>query len=263
MDTMTYQTLKTSLEDGFLLVTIHRPEKLNALNRELIDELARMIDYVYEDPEIKAVLLTGAGDKAFVAGADIAELSQLDSAQGEALARKGQEWVFDRIEQAPKPFVAAVNGFALGGGCELAMACHFRYASEQARFGQPEVNLGLIPGYGGTQRLPRLIGRGRALELLMSGDMISADQALAMGLVNAVFPADELLDESRSRMKKLVGKSPLVLKEILDLVRASEGPLSQGLESEIQAFGRCFSTEDMKEGTRAFLEKRKPLFIGK
>lgn len=217
---MTYQTLKTSLEEGLLMVTLHRPEKLNALNRELMEELSQVIDQIYEDPEVKAAVLTGSGEKAFVAGADIAELSELDPVQGEALARKGQQRIFDRIEQAPKPVVAAVNGFALGGGCELAMACHFRYASENARFGQPEVNLGLIPGYGGTQRLPRLIGRGPALEYLMTGEMISADRALAMGLVNAVFPPEELLEETRARMKKLVARSPLVLREILDLVRA-------------------------------------------
>lgn len=260
---MKYNTLLTSLEEGLLTVTIHRPEKLNALNQELMGDLSSMLDQVYENPEIRAVILTGSGDKAFVAGADIAELSKLDAPQGEALARRGQEKVFDRIEQAPKPILAAVNGFALGGGCELAMACHFRLASDQARFGQPEVNLGLIPGYGGTQRLPRLIGKGPALAMLLTGDMIDAQQALALGLVNAVFPADKLMDEAKQSARKLIQKSPLVLKEILQLVRKADGPLASGLEEEIKAFGRCFSTQDMKEGTQAFLEKRKPLFIGK
>ena len=170
-----YQTLLTDLQDGTLVITINRPDKLNALNKDVIEELGKVLDEVYSNPEIKSAILTGAGEKAFVAGADITEFTSLDAAGGAALAKKGQDNVFDKIENSPKPIVAAVNGFALGGGCELAMSCHFRLASENAKFGQPEVNLGLIPGYGGTQRLTQLIGKGKSMELMMTADMIGAD----------------------------------------------------------------------------------------
>lgn len=258
-----YQSLLTELEEGLLLITINRPDKLNALNSTVIDELAAAIDDVYTNPAIKGVVITGAGEKAFVAGADISEFSTLNQAGGEALARKGQSLVFDRIEQAPKPIVAAVNGFALGGGCELAMACHFRLASENARFGQPEVNLGLVPGYGGTQRLTRLTGKGKAMELMMSGQMMTAAEALQWGLVNYVVPPAELLPKTKSLLQQIISKAPLAISKIIELTNAAAAGEKDGFEREIKAFGELMQTADAKEGSSAFLEKRKPVFKGK
>lgn len=256
-----YKTLLTALDKGMLTATINRPDKLNALNREVFDDLDLLLKEMTSNREIRAVILTGAGQKSFVAGADISEFTGLTVAEGMALARRGQE-IFARIEQSSIPVVAAVNGFALGGGCELAMACHFRIASDNARFGQPEVNLGLIPGYGGTQRLVQLVGKGRALELLMTGNMIDASIALEYGLVNHVVPQDDLLPKARMVVEQIITKAPLAISRC---ITAANAVFSQenGYEVEIRSFGACFGTEDMIEGTAAFLEKRKPHFKGR
>jgi enoyl-CoA hydratase len=258
-----YQTLLTDLQDGTMVITINRPDKLNALNKDVIAELGKAIEEVYSNPEVKTVILIGAGEKAFVAGADISEFTTLDAAGGEALAKKGQDNVFDKIENCPKPVIAAVNGFALGGGCELAMSCHFRVASENAKFGQPEVNLGLIPGYGGTQRLTRLIGKGKAMELMMTADMVGADEAKALGLVNHVFPQAELLNEAKKIAQKIQTKAPVAIAKVIACVNDAARGEANGFANEIKRFGECFATEDMKEGTTAFLEKRKASFAGK
>lgn len=256
-----YATLITELQDGILTITINRPDKLNALNKTVFDELDHVVDRVYHDNDVKAVMLTGQGEKAFAAGADISEFMDVSDEQGQALAERGQA-VFFKIEDCPKPFVAAVNGFALGGGCELAMACHFRYASENAKFGQPEVNLGLIPGYGGTQRLTGLIGKGKAMELMMTGDMLGAEQALELGLVNKVLPKAELLAEVRSILGVIIKKSPVAIGRLVKAVNAFNHTRS-GFTEEVKLFGEVFKSEDMKEGTKAFLEKRNPLFPGR
>jgi len=258
-----YQTLLTQLDNGIFTITINRPDKMNALNKDVINELGLAIDEVYNNADIKTVMITGAGEKAFVAGADISEFSALDKDGGAALARKGADRVFNRIENCPKPIVAAVNGFALGGGCELAMSCHFRVASEGAKFGQPEVNLGLIPGYGGTQRLTRLIGKGKSMELMMTGDMIGAEDAKALGLVNHVFPAAELIAKTGDILKKIQTKAPVAVAHVIALVNDAANCTPDGFNREISLFGNCFTTEDMKEGTSAFMEKRKPAFKGK
>lgn len=256
-----YSTLLTSLEEGILTVTINRADKLNALNSAVMQDLSVVVNTIYSNPDIRSVILTGAAQKAFVAGADISEFSGLSVEAGKQLAKKGQD-IFDRIEASPKPVIAAVNGFALGGGCELAMACHFRIASENARFGQPEVNLGLIPGYGGTQRLTQLIGKGRALELLMSGNMIDANTAAAYGLVNRVVKAEELMNACRSILETINTKAPLAVTACIRAANAVYDHTLNGFDLEIEAFGACFGTNDMKEGTAAFLEKRKPVFKG-
>ncbi|RYZ55298.1 MAG: enoyl-CoA hydratase [Sphingobacteriales bacterium] len=258
-----YQTLVTDLQDGTLLITINRPDKMNALNKDVIDELGKVLEDVYTNPEIKSAILTGAGEKAFVAGADISEFTSLDAAGGAGLAKRGQDKVFDKIENCPKPVIAAVNGFALGGGCELAMSCHFRIASENAKFGQPEVNLGLIPGYGGTQRLTQLIGKGKSMELMMTGDMIGAEDAKTLGLVNYVYPQTELLAEAKKIVAKIQTKAPVAISKVIACVNEAAKGNSEGFANEITRFGECFGTEDMKEGTTAFLEKRKPSFAGK
>ncbi len=258
-----YQTITTVLEAGIYAITINRPDKLNALNKDVIAELGAAINEAYTNEEIKSVLITGAGEKAFVAGADISEFTSLDAQGGAALARRGQHDVFNRIEACPKPVVAAVNGFALGGGCELAMSCHFRTASEAAKFGQPEVNLGLIPGYGGTQRLTQLVGKGKAMELMMTGDMIGADDAKSLGLVNHVFPAAELIDATKKILSKIGSKAPFAIRQVIACVNDAARGASDGFESEIRRFGECFSTADVREGTSAFLEKRKAVFTGK
>ncbi|MEO7445836.1 MAG: enoyl-CoA hydratase-related protein [Ferruginibacter sp.] len=258
-----YNNILTALSEGILTVTVNRPEKLNALSAEVISELGKVLDEVYTNAEIKGVILTGAGPKAFVAGADISEFSALDGEGGKALAKKGQDLVFNKIENSPKPIIAAVNGFALGGGCELAMACHFRLCSDNAKFGQPEVNLGLIPGYGGTQRLTQLIGKGKAMELMMTGNMITAPEALQMGLVNYVTTAEELVPKTTEILKTILLKAPLAVEAIIELVNASAYGKDNGLENEIDAFGNLFTSADVKEGTMAFMEKRKPVFKGK
>ena len=258
-----YQTLLVQTENNICTITINRPDKLNALNRTVIEELGKAIDEVYSDPGIKSAVITGAGAKAFVAGADISEFTVLNGEGGKALAKKGQDLVFSKIENCPKPIIAAVNGFALGGGCELAMACHFRLASENAKFGQPEVNLGLIPGYGGTQRLTQLIGKGKAMELMMTGNMIDANEAKQLGLVNHVVPAEALLDKSTEILTLINTKAPIAIKHVIALTNIAAVGEADGLQKEIEAFGELFDTADAKEGAAAFLEKRKPVFTGK
>jgi enoyl-CoA hydratase len=255
-----YKTLLTSLENGIFIVTVNRPDKLNALNKDVMSDLDTVVNEIETNPDIKAVALTGSGEKAFVAGADISEFVGLSNEEGKSLAKTGQN-IFSRIENCTKPIIAAVNGFALGGGCELAMACHFRIASDNAKFGQPEVNLGLIPGYGGTQRLVQLIGKGRALELLMTGNMIDASIALEYGLVNHVVPQDDLLPKAKMILDQIVSKAPLAVGKCITAVNAVFSN-ENGYEIELKSFGECFSTNDMKEGTSAFLEKRKPHFKG-
>jgi len=267
-----YNTLLTELSNNIFVITINRPDKLNALNKTVMEELSAAIDEVYNNNEIKSAIITGAGTKSFVAGADISEFVGLSAEQGKALAKRGQD-IFFKIENAPKPIVACVNGFALGGGCELAMSCHFRIASDNAKFGQPEVNLGIMPGYGGTQRLTQLIGKGRSLELLMSGNMIDANAALQHGLVNYVVLQDELLNKAKSILAVINSKAPVAVANCITAANAVFGKVSDtfkvsdtyanGFELEVELFGKCFETEDMKEGTSAFLEKRKPNFIGR
>ena len=257
-----YQTLITNLEDGIFTITINRPDKLNALDKKVIEELGAAIDEVILNKEIKSAIITGSGEKAFVAGADISEFSSLNAQGGRDLAHRGQQLVFSKIENCGKPVIAAVNGFALGGGCELAMSCHFRLASENARFGQPEVNLGLIPGYGGTQRLVQLIGKGRALELLLTGNMIDASTALQLGLVNYVVPQNELMTKTRSIAGLINTKAPLAIAACIKAANAVFDEKQDGYEVEINNFGELFDTADAREGASAFLEKRKPKFNG-
>jgi enoyl-CoA hydratase len=257
-----YQTLLISLENNIFIITINRPDKLNSLNKSVFSELNTALDEVYSNPEIKSVIITGAGPKAFIAGADITEFAGLNKEEAMAMAKRGHDTFF-RIEHSPKPIVAAVNGFALGGGCELAMSCHFRIASENAKFGQPEVNLGLVPGYGGTQRLPQLIGKGRAIELLVSANMIDAPTALQFGLVNYVVPLQELLSKTRSILETINGKGPLAVAGCIKAVNAAFDASQNGFDLEIKEFGDCFITADVKEGTTAFFEKRKANFTGK
>ena len=256
-----FKTLLTSLENGIFIITINRPDKLNALNTDVMNDLDIVTREIEDNKNIRGVILTGSGQKGFVAGADISEFLGLSGGEGMDLARRGQE-IFFKIENCSKPVVAAVNGFALGGGCELAMACHFRIASDNAKFGQPEVNLGLIPGYGGTQRLVQLIGKGRALELLMTGNMIDAQTALQYGLVNYVVPQEDLLNKTRSILEVIVSKAPLAVSRCITAVNTVYSA-KDGYEVELEAFGDCFETEDMKEGAAAFLEKRKANFKGK
>jgi enoyl-CoA hydratase len=248
--------------DRIAWVTLNRPEKLNALNNEVLEELEQIFADLEQDAEVGVVVLTGAGEKAFVAGADIAELRTLDTAGARVQALRGQA-VYQRIESLPKPVIAAVNGFALGGGCELALACHIRIASETARFGLPEVSLGLIPGYGGTQRLPRLVGKGVALDMILSGDMVPAADALRMGLVSRVVPAADLKAAATKLAKTILSRGPLALRSALACVNEGiEMPQDQGLQYEAAMFGLLAATQDMQEGTGAFLEKRPAAFKG-
>jgi enoyl-CoA hydratase len=256
-----YQTLLTSLENNILTITINRPDKLNALNKDVFTDLNNVLGEIETSVEIKSVIITGAGPKAFVAGADISEFGGLDKQEAMALAKRGQD-IFARIENSSKPIVAAVNGFALGGGCELAMACHFRVASESAKFGQPEVNLGLIPGYGGTQRLVQLIGKGKAMELLISAHMIDAAEAKQLGLVNYVTTPETLLEHTKQILSIINSKAPLAVAACIKAANAVYNESIDGYALEIEEFGNAFATEDMKEGTTAFLEKRKANFKG-
>lgn len=257
-----YESLLTKLENGIFTIIINRPDKLNALNKNVLDELEQAMQNVYDDKMIKAVILTGHGTKAFVAGADISEFTEVSDHEGAELARRGQQ-IFFKIENCPKPVVAAVNGFALGGGCELAMACHFRLASENAKFAQPEVNLGLIPGYGGTQRLTMLVGKGKAMELMMTGAMIDAAEAKNLGLVNYVTGIETLLEKTKEIITVILTKSPVAVAKVIGAVNASNQPGTGGFDEEIKLFGEVFSSKDKKEGTAAFIEKRKPSFEGK
>jgi enoyl-CoA hydratase len=259
---MSFENLKIETKDGIAVVTVNRPDKLNALNAHTIEELDLAFAALGGDAGVKGVILTGAGEKAFVAGADIAELAAAGPVEAREVGRKGQA-VFSRIEGLPNPVVAAVNGFALGGGCELALACHVRLASENARLGTPEVKLGLMCGYGGTQRLPRLVGRGRALELLLTGEMIDAAEAWRIGLVNRVVPKERLLPEAVALLQRMLANGPVALRYTLEAVAGGlEMPLAEGQRLEATLFGVLCTTEDMKEGTRAFLEKRPPQFKG-
>ncbi|HWN18385.1 MAG TPA: enoyl-CoA hydratase-related protein [Gemmatimonadales bacterium] len=255
-------TLLFDLSNGIARVTINRPDKLNALNGTVIAELGDAVTRIETDAAIRGAILTGAGPKAFVAGADITELAAQTPMQGKARSTLGQG-VFRRLERCGKPVIAAVNGFALGGGCELAMACHIRIAADHARFGQPEVKLGIGPGYGATARLPRLVGRGRALELLLTGGMIDAAEAFRIGLVNRVVPADKLLAEAETLLRTILENGPLAIRTCVELVDAGlETTMDLALALEADHFGLLSATEDMREGTSAFLEKRKPVFKG-
>ena len=259
---MQFENLILEIEDYLATVIIHRPKKLNALNKATISELHDALAALEADSDIKVIIITGSGEKAFVAGADIAEFAHYSEEQGEELAAHGQKILFDFIENLSKPVIAAVNGFALGGGLELALACHFRVASDNARMGLPEVSLGVIPGYGGTQRLPKLIGKGKAMELIMTAGMIKAAEARECGLVNYVVPQEELLsfcDELSARISK---NSSVAISYAIKAVNTGFMNTARGFEAEIKAFGECFGTEDFKEGTTAFLEKRKADFPG-
>ena len=244
------------------IIAIDRPSKLNALNKEVIEQLSTAFQDHFRDQNIRVIILTGAGEKAFVAGADIAEFSHFSPTQGAALAAEGQDKLFNLIEQGPKPVIAAVNGYALGGGLELAMACHIRIASANAKMGLPEVSLGLIPGYGGTQRLPQLIGKGRANELIFTAQMIPANKALDYGLVNQVTALENLMETAEKLAAKIAQQSPTAISAAIVAVNAGLDPAQNGYETEIKHFGACFGTSDFKEGTTAFLEKRKAAFKG-
>ncbi len=257
---MDYQNLLINIKDKIAVVTINRPDKLNALNSQTMSELKEAFSELNTNSEVYAVILTGGGEKAFVAGADISELNKLDMISGKEFAERGQD-VFNTIENLNKPVIAAVNGFALGGGCEIALACHIRLASENAKFGQPEVNLGIIPGYGGTQRLTRLINSGRAMEYILTGDMIDANEAFRIGLVNHVYPLNELLDKAIEMAKKITSKGQVAIKQSIKAVNAADEMSSkEGQNYEASLFAICCGTEDFKEGTSAFLDKRKPNF---
>jgi enoyl-CoA hydratase len=257
-----FENLLLAREGAIALVTINRPQVLNALNSRTLDDLGRAMAELRDDAAVRAVVITGAGEKAFVAGADISELEGLSAAQANDHARAGQR-VFDLIENLGKPVIAAINGFALGGGCELAMACTLRLAAETAKLGQPEVNLGILPGFAGTQRLARLVGKGAALEMLLTGRHISADEGFRLGLVNRVVAGADLLDTARRLAEELAGKAPIATRFILEAVHHGlETSFEQGAFLEASLFGLAFSTADMREGTRAFLEKRKPVFKG-
>ena len=260
---MDYKNLLVENRDGVAVVTVNRPDKLNALDDRTMEELDAVFTALLADASVQGVILTGAGEKAFVAGADIGELARQSPVEGQERSVRGQK-VLDRIEGLGKPVVAAVGGFALGGGCELAMACHVRVASENAKLGTPEVKLGIMCGYAGTQRLPRLVGKGRALELLLTGEMVDAQEALRIGLVNKVVPRPRLLEESEALLRKMLANGPVSLRFTLQAVSSGlEMPFAEGQYLEATLFGLICTTEDSKEGTRAFLEKRPPKFQGK
>lgn len=260
---MTFENLLLERDEAVAVITFNRAKVLNALNTQTLTELAAALTSLKDDDGVRAIVLTGAGEKSFVAGADINELAVQTPAQGKEHARRGQQ-IFDQIEQLGKPVIAAINGFALGGGCELAMACTIRLAADSARFGQPEINLGLIPGYAGSQRLPRLVGKGIALEILLGGDMITAQRAYEIGLVNRVVPAAELLAEAKKLAQALASKAPIAVRYIIQAVNEGlDAPLPVAQVLETALFGAIASTDDMKEGTRAFLEKRKATWQGR
>lgn len=257
-----FENLSLVNTNGILTITIDRVEKLNSLNVDTVEELRIAIQKVYDDKDIKGVIITGRGEKAFVAGADIKEISELNEVNGRKFSENGQE-VFALIENCHKPVLAAVNGYALGGGCELAMACHIRIATENAKFGQPEVSLGIIPGYGGTQRLTQLVGKGKAAELLMTGDMITAQEAKKMGLVNHLVPNKEaLMEKCEEILEKIISKAPLAVGMIVTCLNAFYTHDENGFQTEANSFASCCKSEDFKEGTEAFLEKRTAVFKG-
>ena len=259
---MSYENILREDRDGIAFITVNRPDKLNALNAQTIGELQHAFDAVRDDDDVAAVILTGSGEKAFVAGADISELVSQTSLSARPLAMKGQH-LMDTIEATPKPVIAAVNGFALGGGCELALACHFRVASDNALLGLPEVTLGIIPGYGGTQRLPRVIGKGRAMEMILTAKPVDAEEALRIGLVNKVYPQAELMAATEKMVRGIMRSGPVAVRFALDAVNhGTEMPLSDGLNYEATFFGLLASTSDLKEGMNAFLEKRPASFTG-
>ncbi len=259
---MSFENLLTSIDNRVLTITINRPDKLNALNKKTVEEIGLAIKNAESNDAVFAIIITGSGQKSFVAGADISEFVGLSVEQGRSLAQAGQA-VFKSIETCSKPVIAAVNGFALGGGCELTMACHLRIVSDNAKFGQPEVNLGLIAGYGGTQRLIQYIGKTKAIELHMTGDIINAEQALVLGLVNYVVPQDQLMEKCLEVIEKIKTKSPKAITGVINSVNAYFENSVDGFNTEINEFGKCFATDDFKEGTSAFLEKRKATFTGK
>ena len=260
---MDYKNLLLDVNQNIGLITINRPDKLNALNHETLVELKDVLERLESDENIFVVIITGSGEKAFVAGADISEINKLNMLEGKKFAEFGQS-VFSIIEKFEKPVIAAVNGFALGGGCELALACHIRLASEYAKFGQPEVNLGIIPGYGGTQRLTRLINSGRAAEMILTADMIDANEAFRIGLVNKVYPQSELQSSAFDMAVKIASKGQQAIRLALKAIKANdEVSLQEGQNMEATLFALCCGTEDFKEGTKAFLEKRKPVFVNK
>ena len=257
------ELIQSNINDGVCIITVNREKQMNALNSEVLDNLISKIKDTHYDRDVFGVIITGAGKRSFIAGADIKEMAAKNAQEAKDYSKLGHELTL-QIENHEKPILAAVNGYALGGGCEMAMACHFRYASESALFGLPEVSLGLIPGFGGTQRLPRLIGRGRALELMLTGKMINAEEAKRIGLVNEVLPDDKLMDACLTTMQKILSNGPAALTSVIRAVSDGGGlPLHKALEIEADLFSKIFDTTDMKEGTMAFLEKRKPEFTGK
>jgi len=259
---MNFENILITSENGIGQITINRPSKLNALNVATIQELHEGLENLDANPEIRVIIITGEGEKAFVAGADISEFANFSIEEGAHLAAKGQELLFDFVEKLKTPVIAAVNGFALGGGLELAMACHFRVASDNAKMGLPEVSLGVIPGYGGTQRLPQLVGKGRAMEMIMTAGMIDAETAKSYGLVNHVVPQNELLEFTKGIANKIMRNSPVAIGKAIKAINANFKDGVDGYQTEIRNFGKCFGTEDFKEGTTAFLEKRKADFKG-
>ena len=259
---MNFENILVDTSNGLATITINRPKKLNALNKATIEELHTAFDSLNNDSSIKAIIITGSGEKAFVAGADISEFAHFSVTEGAELARKGQETLFDFVENLSTPVIAALNGFALGGGLELAMSCHFRVASDNAKMGLPEVSLGVIPGYGGTQRLPQLVGKGKAMEMVMTAGMISAEEAKDSGLVNHVTTQEELIPLAEKLASKIMRNSSVAISAAIKAVNDNFKDGINGFETEITEFGKCFGTEDFKEGTTAFLEKRKPNFPG-
>jgi enoyl-CoA hydratase len=260
---MNFENILVSIENGIGQITINRPSKLNALNVATIQELHDAFENLEKNHEVRVVVITGEGEKAFVAGADISEFANFSIEEGAQLAAQGQALLFDFVENLKTPVIAAINGFALGGGLELAMACHFRIASDNAKMGLPEVSLGVIPGYGGTQRLPQLVGKGRAMEMIMTAGMITAEDAYRAGLVNHVVPQAELLEYTKGIAQRIIKNSPIAIGKAIKAVNANFKDGVNGFETEIRNFGKCFGTEDFKEGTTAFLEKRKASFSGK
>lgn len=260
---MAYENILSETANGIATITINRPTKLNALNKQTIQELHDAFEALESDTAVRVIILTGGGEKAFVAGADISEFANFSIEEGAQLAAQGQELLFDFVQNLRTPVIAAVNGFALGGGLELAMSCHFRIASDNAKMGLPEVSLGVIPGYGGTQRLPQLVGKGRAMEMIMTAGMVSAEEAKSYGLVNHVVPQAELLECCNGIAQKIIKNSPAAIGQAIKAVNANFEDGVNGFKTEIKAFGKCFGTEDFREGTTAFLEKRKAAFSGK